>query len=126
MTGAGFGPGEDLRRVWRVSGSMGRPGWAWSACWRASNGTGAGGGASRTTTGRDMIMAGGWAAGPTTARPSTLSRCGARGAYVPLTGACMASSRGTMKAELLTGCARTNVWLGTMTTAPGTERFTYR
>ncbi len=37
----------------------------------------------------------------------------------------MASSRDTTYTEVLTGCARTKVWFGTMTTAPGTERFTY-
>src|SRR4029077_4504090 len=63
--GRAFAFGVLVRSVRIVALSSGRPGWAASACSRAANGTGAGGGCRRTITSRVVTLSGGRRASPT-------------------------------------------------------------
>src|SRR5437660_12552801 len=87
-TGAsGRATGIWRRRFVRVALSSGLPGFSASACWRATNGTGAGGGTDRVTTGCAKTDSRGLGMEVMLSAecPITLSRLGAIGAVLPIT-----------------------------------------
>ena len=100
--------------------SRGLPGLVLSCRCIAANGTGLGGGATRATTDRAKISAGGLAI-EVAANPVTLVRIGARAAML-VTGALPIWSRETGTAVRAMDCDCTNAAAGTAVTAPGTRR----
>ena len=106
--------------------AMGCPGCAASACCRAANGTGEGGGATFATTARLATAAGGATARPAVlaCAPSTLLEVGATAA-LELTGMEATCFAFTATAARATGCALTKACCGTAVTAPATLRFAY-
>jgi hypothetical protein len=115
-TGAA-GAGAACRSCWTVAAGSGRPGFfARPGCCR-SNGTGAGAGAVRATTGRLNTLAGGRGARDAVSAltPRTLSRCGAI-AGAPKTWAEESCAEGTARASCVTRLPRAKVCCGTAVT----------